>query len=109
MTFVSDSNDSTENLNIFLFHFFLFHSLGMLTRKLPPLLLELYLDGFQVRLSSLQASYLLSKVRRMAAGTLVWRRELEGIVDAVVAVDAETLARWRVVVDVVGVVLQVAP
>jgi len=81
----------------------------MLTRKLPPLLLELCLDGFQVRLSSLQASYLLSKVRRMAAGTLVWRRELKGIVDAVVAVDAEALARWRVVVDVVGVMLRAVP
>ena len=109
MTFVSDSNDSTENLNIFLFHFFLFHSLGMLTRKLPPLLLELYLDGFQVRLSSLQASYLLSKVRRMAAGTLVWRHEPGCLLRLNLTIDVVAHVWKGTIVNVVGVVLQVAP
>jgi hypothetical protein len=93
MKFGSDSNDSTENLNIFQFHFFLFYSLGLLTRKLPHLPLELCLGSFQVCLPSVQASCLLSK----------------GVVDRVVAIDVEALARWRVVVDIVRVVLQAIP
>jgi hypothetical protein len=47
----------------------------LLSRKVLPLVLELYLGGLQVHLSSLQAVRLFLEVGHVAVGTLVRRCE----------------------------------
>lgn len=81
----------------------------LLLCKFHPLPLELCLGGLQVRLPGLQARHLLLKVVCPAARTLVLRRELGGVIGGVVAIDEEALTGRRVVVDVVGVILQAIP
>lgn len=81
----------------------------LLLRKLLPLLLELNLGSLQVHLLGLQACRLLLDVLRVAVGTLVWRHDLGGVINVVVAVVVEAPAGWRVVVNPSGVVLWAIP
>jgi hypothetical protein len=73
------------------------------------LVLELCLGGLQVHLPSSQAIHLLLKVVHVAVGTQVQQRELGCLIGGNLAVDVVSHARWAVVVDVVGVVLQTVP
>jgi hypothetical protein len=49
------------------------------------------------------------KVLREDVRPLVWRRELRGVINESLVVSVEAPREWRVVVDVVGIVLDAVP
>ena len=82
---------------------------GLLPRKVLPLVLELYLGGLHVHLPSAKVVCLLLKVGHVAMGTLVLWCEPRRLLSMIITVDVVAHA-WRgAVVDIVGVVLRVAP
>ena len=77
----------------------------MLPHKVLPLALELFLDGLQVHLPSLQMVRLLLKVGHVARGTLVQWHEPRCLLRLNLAVVVVAHAWWGIVVDVIRVIL----
>ena len=81
----------------------------MLSRKVLPFMLELYLGGLQVHLPSLQAIRLLLKVVHAATGAQVWCRDLGHLIGGNLTIDGVAHVRQGVAVNVIGVILWAIP